>query len=50
MKKTIIIIISVILSIGVLLTGTGLILTKGDFSKAFQADTRTQKLLTKLKP
>lgn len=45
MKKAIIITVIVIVSIGVLLTGTGLILTKGDFSKAFQADIRTQKFI-----
>lgn len=43
MKKVILIIIITIFSLGVILAGTGLILTNGDFSKAFQADVRTEK-------
>lgn len=43
MKKGIIIIIVTIFSLGVVLAGIGLILSNGDFSKAFQADVRTEK-------
>ncbi len=42
MKKAFIIIISIIAGLGVLLTGAGLIVTKGDLSSIFKSETRTE--------
>jgi len=42
MKKVIIIVLVVILVLGVILVGTGLIITKGDFSLIFKSDVRTE--------
>ncbi|NLT18659.1 MAG: DUF4097 domain-containing protein [Clostridiales bacterium] len=42
MKKAIIITLVSVLSLGLILTGTGLILTKGDLSQIFKKDVRTE--------